>query len=931
MGSGESIAASIGPNGDQETLLGSTTGESTSRLGPHGYVKHGTRIGRYLVLGTIGRGGMGVVYRAHDPQLDREVALKLLLDAKTGHQTRLAREARALAQLNHPNVVTVHDVGTEGGRLYLAMELVTGTTLEEWQRDRPWRDVVAVYIEAGRGLAAAHARSLVHRDFKPDNVIVTDDGIPRVLDFGLVRVSLDRESDGGEPYASASVDALSGSAPLDDKVTRVGAAVGTPAYMSPEQWCGLDAGPAADQYAFCASLYEGLFGRTPWAGTNLQTLREKVAGGEVPQIPARTGVPAWVQSIVRRGLAHDPQKRWPSMQHLLDALADDPSRRRRRWFALGGLVLVVVGALGTRAIWSRSQHQACVQEAAAIDEVWNDARRASLATFFADNPTGSASSLQALDRQAETYRQIAQESCLAVRLEGTRDAEDHARVTECLVGHRDAMLGVVTVADEPQASAHDTITTVLALEPFTDCTDLRRLRARPPTPRDDASGEALEEIRRMSARMLALRESAPPLALELARTALMKAQSLGWEPAVAAAQVALGETHYAQGHYADAKTHLREGFFAAATVGDDRGAAVAAVSLARLFAEESTASSGQHWVRLAQAHLERTELGDRLVRAQLLSAKAQLEVISGQLDEAQRSFTQALEFRRELLGDEHVVVAGSYQNLGALASQRGDYEAARAHHRTTMAIYRERLGPDHPRFARALANLANVADREGDRSGANKQRTRALEILERALGPDHPEIAQLLLSVGRGQLITGDFPQAHATFSRAVDIFERAFGPDNAKVGRALLRLGLTASMSGNPAEGVTLIERALTITEHQHGREHALTVEAMAALASALSAQGKPELARKRLLEAIAIGRGVLPPGHEKLGAMLLQLGQLLLDARRADAAVPVLEESLEILEATRGTDNSGIRFARELLTRAQTTAAGPPPVSGD
>ena len=311
------------------------------------------RVGRFAVLRRLGAGGMGVVYVAFDEQLDRKVALKLVHPGRhdPDASARSRREAQALARLSHPNVVQVYEVGEYAGQVYLAMEFVPGQTLRAWQDQAPrdWRAIVGMYLQAGRGLAAAHARGLVHRDFKPENVLVGDDDQrPRVLDFGLARVpgmahepgDLSLEPDLRSPDAA--------------RLTTPGAVIGTPAYMAPEQLDGGDADPRSDIFSFCAALHEALHGARPFTGETRSDLRAAIARAN-PARPRAADLPAWLQRIVERGLAADPAARWPAMEPLLAALARDPTRWRRR-LALAILVFTIL-ALGVLAILRASERQ----------------------------------------------------------------------------------------------------------------------------------------------------------------------------------------------------------------------------------------------------------------------------------------------------------------------------------------------------------------------------------------------------------------------------------------------------------------------------------------------------------------------------------------------------------------------------------------------
>ena len=284
----------------------------------------GTQLGRYALLGRIGVGGMGEVYSAHDSELERKVALKLLhpdsaeADTSLGPM-RLLREAQAMARLSHPNVVAIYDVGTFEDHVFIAMEYVAGRTLRHWlkEADRDWRQIVENFVEAGRGLGAAHAASVLHRDFKPENVLVGNDGRCRVLDFGLARAN-ERDADATEIDVSSLT--VSKAKKLALELSRSGAMVGTPAYMSPEQLLGQSLDARADQFSFCVSLYEALYGERPFAGENLGVLMGEVIAGKVKRPRGSKKVPPALRKVLLRGLRPKPGQRYPSMDALLSEL-----------------------------------------------------------------------------------------------------------------------------------------------------------------------------------------------------------------------------------------------------------------------------------------------------------------------------------------------------------------------------------------------------------------------------------------------------------------------------------------------------------------------------------------------------------------------------------------------------------------------------------
>lgn len=341
---GVRLAAAIGypawvsrPDGDATLTAMDRSGEPLRpivELGP------GARIGRYVIEKRIGAGGMGVVYAARDSELARDVALKIVrprseVDAM---EARLRREAKAMARLSHPNVVPVFDIGTHQAQLFIAMELVAGETLRAWAaQPRPWRSVVQLFLKVGRGLDAAHAAGLLHRDFKPDNVVVGPGDEPRITDFGLAR-----ELDDGVGSAAALAEGSDSELSL---ITRTGSLAGTPAYMAPESLLGRHSGAAADQFSFCVSLFEVLHGTRPFrpAAPRPEGLIAEVRAGRIVKPPRP--VPGWLHAAIVRGLAFEPEQRWPSMTALLAALARGLRGRRLGVIAaVAGIAVVAAGA-----------------------------------------------------------------------------------------------------------------------------------------------------------------------------------------------------------------------------------------------------------------------------------------------------------------------------------------------------------------------------------------------------------------------------------------------------------------------------------------------------------------------------------------------------------------------------------------------------------
>jgi len=343
-----------------------------------GKVHVGSVIGRYVVIDRLGAGGMGVVYAAFDPDLDRKVAIKLLPAQhddtdRERREERLTREAKAIAKLSHPNIVAIHDVGVHDEQVFLAMEHLGGGTLRQWLSSsrRPWRQVLRVFLDAGRGLAAAHAEHLIHRDFKPENVLLDRNGVAKVADFGLVRLSEPLSAEDG-PAPAADLLAT------PETLTRTGALMGTPAYMAPEQFSGRAVDARADQFAFSVALYEALYGERPFPGDSVAALAASVTAGQVRPAPPASPVPGWIRKALLRGLAAEPDRRHATMGELLEALGRDPAARRRR--VLGGTAAVAMAVVAGLILQRRLERERRQFEAgiamrlAEGERAWDEAR-----------------------------------------------------------------------------------------------------------------------------------------------------------------------------------------------------------------------------------------------------------------------------------------------------------------------------------------------------------------------------------------------------------------------------------------------------------------------------------------------------------------------------------------------------------------------------
>ncbi|MCA9712492.1 MAG: protein kinase, partial [Myxococcales bacterium] len=471
------------------------------------------------------------------------------------HTARLFREAKALARLSHPNVVQVHEVGMVDDQPFVAMELCAGQTLQRWQAQRrPWRECVQVYLQAGRGLAAAHAKALVHRDFKPGNCILDHEGRVRVLDFGLVQ-RLDAQQLEAELEDAADRTALPEGEPLDG-LTRTGTVLGTLAYMAPEQVRGRPVDARADQFSFCASLYEALYGQRPFAGETASALVEALEQGRLRPIPRRSGVPSRLQAVVLRGLARRPEDRWPAMEPLLDALEGVVRSRRARW--AGGLVLGVGLAAAGAAMWPTVE--VCGGAEELLADAWNEPRKRRVEAAIVGTGLSYAADTwqrveQGLDDYAHQWVTKHEEVCAATKRRQEQSPEVMELRMECLLRRRTELREAVRVlADANETRVHNAVDLVTGLPSIAQCDDVEALEHRLPPPDDaDVAARVSEARERLEQARFLTKTGEYTEALAVAQEVVAQAEPLGYAPLLAEALLQRGAVHKRQARYAEAE------------------------------------------------------------------------------------------------------------------------------------------------------------------------------------------------------------------------------------------------------------------------------------------------------------------------------------------------------------------------------------------
>jgi tetratricopeptide (TPR) repeat protein len=782
-------------------------------------------IGRFLVIDKIGEGAMGEVYSAYDPELDRRVALKLL-HAEPGPEkarARLMREAQAMARLSHPHVVTVFDVGVRGDDVYVAMELVDGRSLREWLADeRGTQEILSVFTQAAEGLAAAHDAGLVHRDFKPENVLVDRAGRAKVGDFGLA-VGVDEG--GGE---------LPDGALLAATLTRTGALLGTPAYMAPEQLAGEGADARADQFAFCVALWEALSGERPFASaTSVAALREAIAAGPPsPRFHRRIG------AVLARGLSASPDARFPDMRALLAALS--PTARARSPFVAVGLASAI--AIGV----------AIVARVSPTSDPCEASRRALDAT----GPVGEGLEVYArvaLDRWSTSWIAQRVDACEDTRVRREQSDAQMDRRMACLDRQRLAFGAVVDRLDEDVGGPF--VPQVLATLPDpASCASVSDGVAPPGVSIADEVTRVRGEIDVARVQIAAAEHED---ALRAAARIVASSERLGYGPLTSEAHRLEAEALRALARYDEALAAANEAVLAAEASSDDRAAAEAWLALAK------AAGAGGRYADAADhaAHAEATiaRLGEPAdLREELLRLRGVLRTNLGDLVGAERDLRAALESSVAQHGAASPQLAPIHTSLGNLLRVDSRLDEALLEHRRALAIDRAALGDAHPRVARDLHNLGGILRRLGRTDEARASYEEARRIAIAVYGDSHPEVALTRNSLGLLAHARGDRREARAQWDAAVAIFD-AHGHGDAALSRH--NLALLDLDEERYEEARANVVRAIAIDAERIGPRSKRVGSEHVVLARALRGLGRAQEANDAAHTALSIAQEMNDP----------------------------------------------------------------------
>ena len=832
-------------------------------------------VGRFRIQARLGSGGMGVVYGAHDPTLQRDVALKVLrADSDDDVRRRgLLREARAAAKIRHPHVVEIFDTGEDGGQVWIAMERCPGQTLRQWStRPRSWRTVVGLFVQCGEALAAGHRLGVVHRDFKPHNVIVEDPESeqPRakVVDFGLAAVVGPAEGDAGTSLVG-----------------------GTPGYVAPEQVRGDPVDGRADQFSLCVALHEVLTG---------------YGRQDLPRRPRAPRLPRWLLAVIERGRQPDREQRFPTMDALVARLRGGLARRRRIVAtSLGTLAL----GLGLGGAWSmvRPVEDPCLGTTAAADAVWNDARVAELERWFdgvGPSPDrGATRFIDATERWIREWRERKLDLC-----QRARDRRVTPRVEElgkaCLRRRLAAVAGLIDGALEHPPSVRAAARAVVEVQQLPDtlaCDDAPAL-LRETIPEGSASD--LEAIR---AHDRAIAELGGRLRLahygsEVERTeaAVDRARALSHAPLLARALRLHGHALGEAGRIRQAITATNEAYLAAIEGRTDEVASDAALLLAWLDINHThDLDRAEQWLHHARAWI--VVLDDAPGWAEWHDYAGALAYERGDFEEAEGHHERSLALRRstpKLRGSE-------WASLNGLAMDRqaqGKLEQAEQDARAALQALRDAMGPEHPYAARVLNNLGAIARRRGNVEQAYEYLHEALAHKRSALGDDSPELYSTLTNLGTAAWKLGRPDEALRRYREALDLLERALDPDDPRVAPGVLDYAISMAQLGRHAEALESYHRADSLFVTGGKEDHRGAIASRIGQGQCLVALGRPTEAREVLERALvqAETSSLLPMDRAEL---LLELARLRADDRAsAHEARPLAREAQAICADTRG-----------------------------
>jgi eukaryotic-like serine/threonine-protein kinase len=889
------------------------------------------RVAQFVLLERLGGGGMGVVYAAFDDKLERRVAIKLVATrgGDRGHAL-LLREAQAQAKLTHPNVVTVYEVGTlpEGG-LFIAMELVKGQTLRAWQAaPRTWRELLAVYSAAGEGLAAAHRSGIVHRDFKPDNVLVGDDGRIRVADFGLAFAADGATTAVRTPDESSTSSGGRPEAGSPEPPTVAHTVAGTPGYMAPEQLAGAAVDARSDQFGFCVALYEALHGERPYADLAF-------AGGApaLRRTEPDPAYPRWLWSVVMRGLAIDPDRRFASMDALLAELTRNRGRTRRRVLAAAGLAgaLAITGA--TSAALTGGAPPPCRRATAELAGAWDEpikqrAAAAVLGTAAPFAPTAWASTAAAFDRYAERWLGAHQAACEATHVRHVQSAELLDRRMECLAARRRSLAAAAEVMQTRPAQAVARADEIVgSLGDIDLCADSGVLLDLPGlgsgvSPADVFARARISEARRRLADGTALLVAGDVGAAKAAVAEVAALTSdLAYDPLRAEIDFLEGRTHLVLGDVARAIPEFDRAVQLAVSSHHDELPADVWLTLAQTAGSlEQRPAETELWLGQAEAWLRRLGHPNDPRRIEAERARGNLQLTAGNARDAAATLSRALEAAEARWGAHDPRLTGLLRDRALARARLRQAEPAVADAERALALAVAAWGAEYPEVARARRTLGLLyIEQLGAVDRGERELLLARELFEKQLGPDSIDVANCEQGLSQAGQFRGDYASALDHAERAERIYAARRGAEHPRRGEALLGVGVLRFMRKDFTGSLQAYEQALPILRAALGASHSAVGILISNIGESQLALGRPDAAETDFTRALAVLQSRLGPDHADLALPLKGLGLVQLGRGRPHLALAPLERALALrTRSAAASDPQELAEIRWALARA-------------
>ncbi|MFT3706155.1 MAG: protein kinase [Archangium sp.] len=836
----------------------------------------GETLGRYRITSQLGSGGMGEVFLAVDPQLDRQVALKVLHtgDRSPAGVTRLLREAKAMARVSHRNVVAVYDAGEVGLTPWVAMELIRGTTLRGWLEAKPrtWVEILKVLIEAGRGLEAAHAAGLVHRDFKPENVLVEDGGRVVVSDFGIASGVLEPDV----PLAAPS------STRLDERITAAGALMGTPAYMAPEQHAGrTDA--RSDQYAFAVTAREVLSGVQARA---LATPLTNETAVQAPPNSKRADVPSKLWRTLGRALHSDPADRFESMGVMLAELEVMlPKPRSYAWVAI--IPLVAAGA----GVIALTRPQRCDTGPELFAPAWTAERQSKLGLIFGNTVVSQ------LDGFAQRWLTMHREACEAT-VSGAQSSELLDQRMACLRRRQSDFSALASRLESKGKELEEVAPgAIRALGDVSECADTQSLSGRPAIPpaqktEIDALGVRLSDLKALDD-LGQYREVLEPGA-KLAE----EARKLGYAPLEAEVLRVYGRAQHLTDAIAESEKTFEQAIIAAERARDDRLRANLHALRAIVFLNTGRLKECSRDLTAGAAIAER--VGDRKVLLKIRGLEADVASAEGRFVEAEKLAREVVETDEAAVPLDERVLLGDLNTWATALRQTNRLEEAAKQWERAIGLGRKVLAPKDPGMAVLLAQWSDTQAQLGKLDAGQEAHDEAVRIFAEAVGPRTEPVAESHSNWGRFLAEAGKLGPAREVIELSLAIRREQADPQPLAIADALVNLALVSMLERKDADADKQLSEAMPLLEKTLGHTNPSTIGTFMRLAvvRARLGKGKEALtmlddARARMDEAAKGGITITDDNTFELALDVAEAKSTLRDCEGAKAALESVKNS--------------------------------------